>query len=194
MRWRLPTSLPFSLFLSYCIRLPFTFFGNRESFAHLGKYCFLFLGPSNPLGTSLDISHLDTPSLSTILEYFLTHIPFTLCTAPSFLFFFFPWTPFYVALRNVSELGSMKTVVCVKGWSPPLAGKKALKVAIQQDWLDWLSPTRSHRRLKALVLANTPWVIVPRGPVSKTSLLWGGRLSPHAEGTANNLGCFWNRK
>jgi len=78
--------LPLSLLLYLA---PLHFFGNRESFAHLGKYCFLFLGPSNPLGTSLDISHLYTPSLSTVLEYFLTHIPFTLCTAPSFIFFFF---------------------------------------------------------------------------------------------------------
>ena len=131
--------LPLSLLL---YSAPLHFFENHESFAHLGKYCFLFLGPSSPWGTRVDISHLDMPSLSTLLEYVLTHIPFTLCTAPSFLFF--SCTPFYVVLRNVSELGSMKAGVCIKGWSLLIGGRKTLKVVIQQDQLDWLSPTQRH--------------------------------------------------
>lgn len=99
-----------------------------------------------------------------------------------------------MALRNVSELGNMKTVVCIKGLIPTSCWEKGTEGSNSTGLTGLaLSHTVSQKVESTGVGQYTLSHCATRASEQDLTLV-GGRLSPHSEGTANNLGCFWNRK
>lgn len=187
------TSLPFSLSLSPAVFSCFTFL-ETVSLLHIWeKYCFLFLGPYNPLGTNF--RYLPSRYSLPCQPYLNTswHTLPLLCTAPSFLFLFLN-----SILSGIVECLNQEAwrLWCVlRADLHPQHGGKALMWQFNRtDWTGSSLPMS----LKVESTAVGQYILshyATRASEQDLTLVGGGRFSPHAEGTAtvNNLGCFWNR-